>query len=159
MFREREAIYVVHGAAVWGILTIATFPLIVTHPADCLRHPTKALYVYALMALAVGQFLGSALAQATRLAGHFPAAKALQFLLPFAAAALVGALHAAFAAAPMLVPDGTTLPLRGMPLRMGITVAAALAATPIIIIRSARMGARFGLRPPARSAPDPRWRA
>lgn len=156
--RGIQAIYAVHGAVVWTIVTIVTLPAVVTGVGGVVRHPTRALWIYLLMAVVLGQMFGAALLRALSVAGALSERETAHFVLPLLAAVGIGALHAAFASASFLVPDGSALPLRPLVVRLIVAVLAALAATPIVIVRSSRLGVRMGFRKPFPVEPeDPRW--
>jgi hypothetical protein len=156
--RGIQAIYVIHGAAVWTIATLLTLPAVVTGAAGVVQHPTKALWVYLLMAVVLGQMFGGVLLRALSIAGAVSERETAHFVLPLVAAVGVGALHAAFASASFLVPDGSALPLRPFVVRLIVAVLAALAATPIVIVRSSRLSVRMGFRKPFPVEPeDRRW--
>lgn len=159
VFSQRHAVYFVHGGLVWVIICVVSFPLVVSHPVNSLLHPSKALFVYLSMTLVIGEALGSAIHAALRIADGFPTLRVIHIVLPLVAAACVGAVHAALAPAAIWIPDSSVLPLRPMPVRLVTALLLALVATPVIIIRSARLNARLGYRPRIRTERDARWRA
>jgi hypothetical protein len=61
MFSPRLRIYIVYGAIVWMVASVAYYPATVVHPLHELAHPSKALAVFFLMTLWNGECLAAAI--------------------------------------------------------------------------------------------------
>ena len=116
---------------------------------------------YTLLSLACSAVMGSCIGLGIFVSGWlFPNVKLLHVAIPLSAAAAIGALHGCLIGLLLQAMIGEDSMLRSEILRMVSGAGFAILATPIIVIRSAKMGARKGIRPPLESSPrtgDDRW--
>jgi len=153
-------IYLKHGLAVWLLANAALFFVWVRTPLTAVTQG-GATVPYILVALGFSAVLGSAIGLSVLLGGWlFPRVKVIHVVLPLSVAAAIGALHGFWIENMIPTAVGVEPILRDQTLRTLSGGGLAMLATPIIIVRSSKMGAKKGLRPPLENSPrsgDSRW--
>jgi len=153
-------IYLKHGLAVWLLASAALFFVWVRTPLTAVTQ-RGATVPYILVALGFSTVLGSAIGLSVFLGGWlFPRVRVIHLVLPLSVAAAIGALHGNWIENLIPAAVGIESLLRHQTLRTLSGAGLAMLATPIIIVRSSKMGARKGFRPPLETSPrsgDTRW--
>jgi DNA-directed RNA polymerase subunit RPC12/RpoP len=150
-------IYTKHGLAAW---LLASVVLLITSV-----HSTLALFQrtiilrYATLSVFCSVILGFSLGLTMFLTGWlFPRVKVIHILAPLSLAAAIGFTQGYWIA--LILPKAMAAVLRDQILRTLSGAGLAILVTPIIIVRSSKMGAKKGLRPPLNTTPhsgDVRW--
>jgi hypothetical protein len=146
-------IYLKHGLAVWLLASVALFFVWVRTPLTAVTQESTTV-PYILMALGFSAVLGSAIGLSVFLGGWlFPRVKVIHVVFPLSVAAAIGALHGYWIENLIPAAVGIEPLLRPQTLRTLSGAGLAMLATPIIIVRSSKMGAKKGLRPPVETSP------
>jgi len=155
-----QRIYTWHGIVTWLLASIALFFVWIAAPQLFLTHQ-YALLRFAAFSLICSMVLGWSVGVTVFLSGLLvPRSKLIHLVAPLSVAAAVGSFHGYMIA--FLIPKGEDLALifHSPGIRVLSGAVLAMLATPIIIIRSAKMMARKGYRPPLDSSSnsgDKRW--
>jgi hypothetical protein len=151
-------IYLKHGLAVWLLASAALFFVWLRTPLTAVTQE-GVIVPYILLALGFSAILGSAIGLSVFVGGWlFPRVKVIHVVFPLSVAAAIGALHGDWIE--NLIPAAVEPLLRHQTLRTLSGAGLAMLATPIIIFRSSKMGAKKGFRPPLETSPrsgDSRW--
>ncbi|MBI3933974.1 MAG: hypothetical protein HY316_04730 [Acidobacteria bacterium] len=152
--------YCRHGLVVWAIAGTFHFLVAVVNPLDTIFSLTAKSGVGLVgLVLSMGVVLGMCLTHALGIAGRWwPHIPALHIAIPLISAAMVGTMHGWLLAGWGKMVLDASIVLRSPNLSAIVGALLAMAATPVIIVRSSGVLRRKGLRPAIRHAEDPRWR-
>lgn len=156
-----QTIYILHALVIWSIVNVALFFIFFQQVGAALTHPATWLGRFALISLMTAVTLGSLVQTSLLLSGWlYPHSPKVHIFVPLMTATVIGAANGVGVGLPGFYAEEAGLTPRALAIRLIAGALGAMLATPPIIIRSSRLGAKRGLRPPIpTSTEDARWDA
>jgi hypothetical protein len=154
-----QIIYILHALLIWSIVNVPLFFILFQHVGAVLTQPASGLIRFTLITLLTAVTLGSLVQISLFLSGWlYPQRPMVHIFVPLVTAAVIGAAHGVAVGLPgFYVAAASPIP-RALSIRLIAGALGAMLATPAIIIRSSRAGAKRGLRPSLpTSNEDARW--